>query len=360
MFEKLNDNQSAMLAGLARGLLGNRSSSLADGLAQGLLGASDGRANYLAQLKAQREEQYMLKKREREDLAYEEDRGFKREDRAQKKADDLKEKLRMERLQSSDGLLGYNVPLNTPQAQGLLNQTSDLPGGGLPETNSALDYADRSGRNTPMEAPRLGAFVEASQGLPPQVQMLMRSRQKALDRGAYKDPKDVADSVDKGLEFGLNLMDKQEARTENNQMRRDLANQSDQTRRDIAAENIAVRREISAAARSNRPSPYTVVEDGEGNRFWADSRNPNAPTIPILDPSGAPVRKNNRDKLQQDAIALYNTMYPISMMGQRQPGSPSPQEFIKDYIAKRHGGVPVKTLPSPARKTFNPATGRIE
>lgn len=267
----LTDQQSAMLLGLGRGLLSNRSSNFADAIGQGLLGADAGRANYLAQLKAQQELDYLNKQRAEQELRWSEER----EDRKTKKDEKAQEKRRMELLQSSPGKLGFGLLANAPQSSQLLEQQGIFGAEGLPQLNQSLDYADKTGGNTPMEAPRLGAFVEASQGLPPQVQMLMKSRQTALDRGGYKDPKDVADSIAKGLEFGFNLMDKQDGRAQTLEekkaarerdeiLRRDLANQTDETKRFLAALTDQTRRDLADSIRGNRaPSGYRFKENGD-------------------------------------------------------------------------------------------------
>lgn len=358
LFDGILDNPQAMgLLAMGANMLANNGTrpyqtpwqSLGDGLLGGMQAAH--------QMKRQhREDEYMKR---RYDM-YDKEFALKERELQDKLAERENTRQRLASMRSSPGVLGFGVPLNAPQAQTLLSDRTgdaDFDQALLRSTNEALEYSN-PGSPVPIEAPRLGVFGQAAKmpGLPPAVAQLMSANQEALDSGAYKDPKDVADSFDKTMQFGLSLADRQQARIENNQMRKDLADQADQTRRDIAAQNIAVRRDISNASRANRPTPFTIVEDADGNKFWADSRNPSAPAIPVVGPDGAPVKKQNRDKLQQDAIALYNTLYPISMMGQRSPGAPNPTTFINDYIAKRNR-IPQK---SPGRKAFNPATGRIE
>lgn len=376
------DNQSAIIAGMARGLLGNRSSNFADAMGQGLLGADAGRASYLAQLKAQQELDYLNKQRQEQELRWQEER----EDRKTKKAEQDAEKRRMDLMKSSPGKLGFGLLGNAPQSTQLLEQQGDFGAEGLLGLNQSLDYADKTGANTPMEAPRLGAFVEASQGLPPQVQMLMKSRQAALDRGGYKDPKDVADSVDKGLEFGLNLMDKQEgraqtleekkaAREQSEQLRRELAAQADETRRLLAGQADQTRRDLADSIKGNRaPSGYRFKDNGDLEQI------PGGPATDKIQSTGEErtaagygLRMIEAEKLLALAAAenpkaqkpnlLEETAKPNSMVAnlsrspERQKYRQAQEDWVRAKLRKESGAVIADDEMEREIKTYFPQIG---
>lgn len=110
-----SDNQSAMLAGLARGLLGNRSPDLITGLGNGLLGMDQGRQLYLAQLELQKEKEYLARKREREELEWQENQTDK------KKKRDLLDKIDQVARTSTTTPFA-NMGLLGPMQKGLLDE----------------------------------------------------------------------------------------------------------------------------------------------------------------------------------------------------------------------------------------------
>lgn len=194
-----------------------------------------------------------MRKRQMEQQQFDmqqEEFAMKKQEMAAKLAEQMQAQKRMEMMRSSPGMLGYGTTATSPQAQGLLSQTAEFGNEGISATNQALDYADPSGGNTPIQAPRAGTFGQAANmpGIHPSVAQMLQAQQSALDMGAFKDPKDVGDAFDKTLTFGINLADKQDARREQSDWRRDQAAMLDAYRR----ESLDARRDANMNAAEAR------------------------------------------------------------------------------------------------------------
>ena len=223
---------------------------------------------------------------ERQAQMQQEEFAMKKQEFAAKLAEQMQAQKRMEMMRSSPGMLGFGTTATSPQAQGLLSQTAEFGNEGINATNQALDYADPSGGNTPIQAPRAGTFGQAANmpGIHPSVAQMLQAQQSALDMGAFKDPKDVGDAFDKTLTFGINLADKQDARREQSDWRRDQAAMLDAYRR----ESLDARRDANVNAVRPKLSP--------GERFRQDG------TVEII-PGTSQFRKQ-KDKHASDKGAL--------------------------------------------------------
>lgn len=172
------DNQSSMIAGLARGLLGNRSSDFATGLGNGLLGMDQGRQQYLMQLKAQAEQEYLQKKREREEQEWQEEQKDK------KKKRDLLDQVGAAARNST--VTPYaNMGLLGPMQKGLLDEQTkgmDQDFMGASESGINEGLASVPGRFDPMK------FKENMQPLMAQIDPIAFLKSQEKERGDPNKP----------------------------------------------------------------------------------------------------------------------------------------------------------------------------